>query len=397
MKRRQFLDRIRARFEVNPVVALLGPRQAGKTTLARQYVAEVQPDLPRANYLDLEDPATLARLDNPRLALEGLEGLVVIDEVQRAPGLFEVLRVLVDRENAPARFLVLCSASRDLIRQSSETLAGRISFVEVTPFALHEVGIAARRQHWLRGGLPPSFLAMSDEHSFTWREDYVRTFLERDIPALGIGIPAATLRRFWLMLVHYHGVVFNASELAVSLGIGDTTVTRYLDVLAVTFMVRRLVPWFENLKKRQIKRPKVYFRDSGVLHTLLGLTTHDQLAVHPKLGASWEGYALEEIIRLHRAPEEEVYFWGVHQQAELDLLIVAGGERRGFEIKYTDAPRLTRSLEKSRDLLRLDSVQVVCPGDLQHDLGRGVAAIGLDRLVAEGRSRVADAPSPWLS
>jgi hypothetical protein len=238
---------------------------------------------------------------------------------------------------------------------------------------------------------------MSDEHSFTWREDYVRTFLERDIPALGIGIPAATLRRFWLMLVHYHGVVFNASELAVSLGIGDTTVTRYLDVLAVTFMVRRLVPWFENLKKRQIKRPKVYFRDSGVLHTLLGLTTHDQLAVHPKLGASWEGYALEEIIRLHRAPEEEVYFWGVHQQAELDLLIVAGGERRGFEIKYTDAPRLTRSLEKSRDLLRLDSVQVVCPGDLQHDLGRGVAAIGLDRLVAEGRSRVADAPSPWLS
>jgi len=385
MKRLEFIRTIHNAFEITPIVALLGPRQCGKTTLARAFVKEWANDSPPSNYFDLEDPTDLSRLVDAKLALSDLRGLVVIDEVQLRPELFPILRTLIDRPDRPARFLILGSASRDLIRQGSESLAGRISFVEITPFAAHEIAEDELNELWIRGGFPLSFLASSIENSAAWRQAFIRTFLERDIPALGIQIPATTIRRFWQMLVHYHGQTFNASEIGTSLGVSDTTANRYLDILAGTFMVRRLQPWFENIGKRQVRRPKIYFRDSGILHTLLGAKTHDDLRVHPKLGASWEGFALEEIIRLHDADEEDVYFWGVHQQAELDLLIVRGQERLGFEFKYGSAPRLTRSLTQARELLSLDRITVICPGDTSYPLADGIRVHGLEALVREMR------------
>lgn len=388
MERSILLAEIRKAFSVHPVVALLGPRQVGKTTLARQFIDAGAPGFDsHLSYFDLEDPTAEARLANPMLALGELAGLVVIDEVQRAPGLFQALRALVDRPGSPARFLILGSASRDLLRQSSETLAGRIGFIEVEPLSLLELGDdgRARRQRWLRGGFPRSFLAESDEASWLWRRDYVRTFLERDIPALGIQIPPESIRRFWLMLSHYHGQVFSASELGRSLGIGDTTVARYLDILSGTFMVRRLSPWFENIGKRQLKRPKVYFRDSGLFHYLTGIRTDTELQTHPKLGASWEGHALEQVTTLHRADPEEAYFWGVHGQAELDLLIVQDGHKLAYEFKFTDAPRLTPSLRRAMELLHPDSVSIVCPGNIDAPLAEGVRAVGLDTLIERGR------------
>jgi len=345
--------------------------------LARSYVKAHTPDLPPSNYFDLEDPTDLARLEDPKLALDGLTGLVVIDEIQRVPELFPLLRTLVDRRPSPARFLILGSASRDLIRQGSETLAGRLTFIEVTPFALREVGTPAQDELWLRGGFPRSFLADSGELSAAWRKSFIRTFLERDIPALGIQIPPQAIRRFWQMLVHYHGQTFNASEIGTSLGASDTTVARYLDILAGTFMVRRLQPWLANIGKRQVKRPKIYFRDSGILHSLLGVPERSALSVHPKLGASWEGFALEEIIRTLGADEEEVFFWGVHGQAELDLLIVRDGKKLGFEFKYSSAPSLTRSMARAHELLELDSLTVIYPGDKRYPLADGIEACGL--------------------
>ncbi len=354
----------------------------GKTTLARQFARSGQlPFNENLNYFDLEDPAQLERLATPKLALERLAGLVVIDEVQHRPALFPILRVLVDRENNPARFLILGSASRDLIRQGSETLAGRIEFIEVTPFSLEETGLPSLDTLWLRGGLPLSFLAVSDEASWRWREAYIKTFLERDIPALGLQIPAATLRRFWMMLAHYHGQQFNASEIGKSLGVADTTASRYLDVLAGTFMVRRLNPWFENIKKRQIKTPKIYFRDSGLLHWLLGIPSLEQMAAHPKLGASWEGFALDQIIRLSGVSEEQAYFWGVHNQAELDLLLFLRGRRLGFEVKYTDAPKVTSSQRQALEHLGLESLTLVVPGDADYPLDDTIHVTGLSRLV----------------
>ncbi len=384
MERPWFLTRIQRAFDIGPVVALLGPRQCGKTTLARQYVGAFEPEFPeRLNYFDLEDPADLNRLEDPKLALEGLRGLVVIDEVQRRPELFPVLRTLVDREKNLARFLVLGGASRDLLNQSSESLAGRISFVDVTPFAAREIDQQSIERLWVRGGFPRSFLAPSDEVSGAWREAFVRTFLERDIPALGIQAPPMTIRRFWQMLVHYHGQIFNASEIGSSLGVSDTTASRYLDVLVGTFMIRRLPPWHENIGKRQVKRPKLYFRDSGILHWLLGVGSREDLLVHPRLGASWEGFALEEAIRLLAAREEEVYFWGIHQQAELDLLLVTRGKKLGFEFKYSGAPRVTRSLEKARELLHLDELTIVCPGRHDYPLPGSVRVKGLETMVSE--------------
>ena len=377
MKRPEFIQKIRRAFEVTPTVALLGPRQCGKTTLARAYIAEWDPDLPTVNYFDLEDPTDLDRLDDAKLALADLRGLVVIDEIQRRPELFPLLRTLIDRTDRPARFLILGSASRDLIRQGSETLAGRISFLEVTPFAGYEVGGNALDDLWIRGGFPLSFLASSNDTSAAWRKTLIRTFLERDIPALGITIPPQTIRRFWQMLVHFHGQTFNASEIGSSMGVSDTTASRYLDILAGTFMIRRLQPWFENVGKRQVKRPKIYFRDSGILHSLLGPTTREQLLVHPKLGASWEGFALEEMIRLNGADEDEVYFWAVHQQAGLDLLIVRGSQKLGFEFKYGSAPSMTRSLGRVRELLALDSITVVYPGDKDYPLADNIRVRGL--------------------
>jgi len=319
---------------------------------------------------------------------------VVIDEIQRRPDLFPTLRTLVDREERPARFLVLGSASRDLIRQGSESLAGRISYLEVTPFSLYEIPPENAEALWIRGGFPPSFLARSTEDSLRWREDFVRTFLERDIPSLGITLPPEQLRRFWLMLVHYHGQVFNASELGRSLGVAYTTASRYLDILAGTFMVRRLPPWHENIRKRQIKRPKIYLRDSGLLHALLGLGDKDQLLVHPKLGASWEGFALEEILRLHRAEEGECFFWGVHEQCELDLFLLKRGKRLGFEVKYSGAPKLTASLLKSKELLQLDEATIVCPGDHEYSLAKDVRVKGLSRLVSDAGMQRADSLRP---
>jgi predicted AAA+ superfamily ATPase len=367
------------------VVALLGPRQSGKTTLARQIASAIADFPAERNYFDLEDPVHLNRLENPKFALEGLRGLVVIDEIQRRPDLFPVLRVLADRPKTPARFLILGSASRDLIRQGSETLAGRIGFVEVTPFTLSEVGVAEVEKLWLRGGFPLSFLAASEADSAQWREFYIRTFLERDIPALGIQIPPTALRRFWMMLAHYHGQVFNASDLGRSLNVADTTVKRYLDALVGTLMVRRLSPWFENIGKRQVKTPKIYFRDSGLLHRLAGVNDVGQLHTWPKLGASWEGFALEEIIRLADASEEEAYFWSVHSQGELDLMIVKDGKRLGFEFKFADSPKMTPACRMALEHLKLEQLTLVCPGEAAHELESNVQVRGLSRLVAEGK------------
>ncbi len=389
MDRKHLLQRVSDQFQVAKVVALLGPRQSGKTTLARQFASGGgEPFDAALNYFDLEDPAHLERLATPKLALEKLQGLVVIDEIQHRPNLFPILRVLIDREKNPARFLILGSASRDLIRQGAETLAGRIAFVEVTPFSLAETGSDATDVLWLRGGFPLSFLAASDEASWHWREAYLKTFLERDIPALGLQIPAPTLRRFWMMLAHYHGQQFNASELGKSLGAADTTVSRYLDILTGTFMVRRLMPWFENIKKRQLKTPKVYFRDSGILHRLLGIPGLPEMVMHPKLGASWEGFALEQIIRTSGVSEEEAYYWGVHNQAELDLLLFRRGQRLGFEVKYTDAPKVTSSQRVALETLRLDSLTLVCPGDASYPLDDRVCVQGLAHLI-QTRARLA--------
>ncbi len=384
IERTAYLEEVHFQFEVHPVVAILGPRQCGKTTLARMYAdAYASGDMTR---FDLEDPLHRARLESPKLALEDLRGLVVIDEVQRAPGLFEVLRVLVDREYNPVRFLILGSASRDLIRQPSETLAGRIGHIELTPLSLAEVGAEHMSRLWYAGGYPPSFLAASERAGAAWRKAYISTFLERDIPALGINISSLALRRFWMMLAHYHGQTMNYSEFGRSFGATDNTIRRYLDLLTATFMVRQLSPWHENIKKRQVKSPKVYIRDSGILHTLLGVDDQEALGFHPKLGPSWEGFALETIIRTYRAEPGTCYFWSAYGRAELDLMIVTGGRRIGFEIKHTDSPRITSSLRTACKDLKLDTAYIVYPGDDVFPLDATVQALGLKRIIGNSSS-----------
>jgi predicted AAA+ superfamily ATPase len=381
MRRPYFLEDVRTALSRFGVVGLLGPRQCGKTTLARMVAEAQKSELGSADVtlLDLEDPTDLARLQNPKLALQHLKGLVIIDEVQRRPDLFEVLRVLVDRPHSTTRFLVTGSASRDLIRQSSESLAGRIQYIELTPFSGREVDSV--RQLWLRGGYPPAYLAASEADAGAWRKAYVRTFLERDIPALGINIAPTALRRFWMMLAHFHGQVFNASDIGRSMDVSDTTVRRYLDVLTGTLVVRQLPAWHQSLKKRQVKRPKIYFRDSGLLHTLIGIDTEDALQHHPRLGASWEGFALEEVARAS-ADTEDLYFWATHNRAELDLLVVGPGRRLGFEFKYSDAPKLTRSMRIALEDLELDTLTVVFPGRDAFPLAERVEAIGLETWLA---------------
>lgn len=375
VERKLFLRRVADLFKSHPVVAILGPRQCGKTTLAKQYSRRFRGKQP-VTYLDLEDPTHLAVLDNPKLALEATEGLVVIDEVQRRPDLFPVLRVLVDQRRPHRRFLILGSASRDLIRQGSESLAGRIAYLELPPFSFPEV--QETRRLWFRGGFPRAYLARSSKLTFDWLKSFVSTFLERDIPALGIGVPPVVLRRFWMMLAQYHGQTFNASELGRSLAVADTTVRRYLDILTGTFMVRQLQPWSESISKRQVKAPKVYLRDSGVLHSLLGIRTQEELTTHPKLGASWEGFALECILQLFRAEPEEAFFWGTYHEAELDLLLFRGGKRLGFEFKYTDSPRLRPSMKIALEDLKLDRLTVVFPGRERFPLAERIQAVGLD-------------------
>jgi predicted AAA+ superfamily ATPase len=379
VERQQLIQRIRFQLDVHPVVAILGPRQSGKTTLANMYSERVTNET--VTRFDLEDPTHLARLESAKLALEPLEGLVIIDEVQRAPGLFEVLRVLVDRENNPARFLLLSSASRELMRQSSETLAGKIGHIELTPFSLEEVGRDNIDRLWFSGGYPPSFLAESEAAGNTWRKEYISTFLERDIPNLGFSIPPATLRRFWMMVAHYHGRTVNYSEIGRSFGASDNTIRKYIDLLSATFMIRQLQPWHENINKRQVKAPKIYIRDSGIFHTLLGIEQNEALQFHPKLGPSWEGFAIEEIIRHYGAPDEECYFWSAYGRAELDLLILNSTKRIGFEIKHTDTPRVTRSLCTAGDDLKVDELYIVHPGKDRFPLDRGIEAVGLSAIL----------------
>lgn len=375
MRRQKYLEAIKRYLRVHRACGLLGPRQVGKTTLAQMYIAELDA---KVAFFDLENPSHLARLANPLLALGELKDqLIVIDEVQRCPELFPVLRVLMDDKEARRKFLILGSASRDLIRQSSETLAGRIGYIEVAPFALDEVDDVSRL--WLRGGFPDSYFSANDEDSFLWRQSYTHTFLERDVPNLGFQIPPQQMRRFWLMLAHYHGQLFNASELAKSLAISGHTVRKYLDLLAGTFMVRVLPPWFENLGKRQIKAPKIYFRDSGILHALLGLHTFDDLNHYPRLGSFWEGFALEEIIQKSGAALEECYFWRTHTGAELDLLIIKDGKRIGYEFKYTDRPKVTPSMQTACRDLKLDHLYVVVPGDEKFSLNEQITVMGLTR------------------
>ncbi len=379
MNRPAFLTRIATLFRSHPMVGILGPRQCGKTTLARDHLA-ARPE-PRVHYFDLEDPDHLNRLADPKLALEPLEGLIVIDEIQRSPELFPLLRVLVDRRPRRQRYLILGSASRVLIRQSSETLAGRIAYLELPPFTAFEAPDPARL--WLRGGFPPSYLGASDADSLVWRKAYVTTFLERDVPALGIDFAANTLRRFWMMLAHGHANVFNASELARSLDVSAPTVRRYLDILDGTFMIRALQPWHANVRKRQVKSPKIYFRDSGILHALLNLPHAEALRAHPGMGASWEGFALEQVIQLCRADAAECHFWATHTGAELDLLIVRGPDRTAFEFKCSSAPKATRSMHAAVAALDLDRLTVVYPGDGAYPLTDRIRVAGLGTLAAE--------------
>lgn len=355
------------------ITLMVGPRQCGKTTIARQFVPSDS-----VNYFDLEDPVSLARLEEPMTALAPLTGLVVIDEVQRRPELFPILRVLADRQPLPARFLILGSAAPELLRQSSESLAGRMEIVAVSGFSLAEVGCKQQPRHWLRGGFPCSYLAGSDNDSFAWLKSFTLTLVERDIPQLGIGVPAAMLIRFWTMLAHCHGQIWNAAPPARSLGVSEPTVRRYLDLLEGVFMVRQLQPWHANLKKRQVKSPKVYFRDTGVLHHLLGIRSEQEMLNHPACGASWEGYAIEEAIRV--VSPDEVYFWATHNGAELDLLLLKNGLRIGIECKRSDAPRLTPSMRTSLTDLELDRLVVIYPGARRYSLAEGVEVLPLVEL-----------------
>ncbi|HEU4382941.1 MAG TPA: ATP-binding protein [Anaeromyxobacteraceae bacterium] len=369
-------------FRSHPVVAILGPRQVGKTTLARVFAAARRGE---AHRFDLENPDDVSRLSEPMLALDRLAGLVIIDEIQRRPDLFQALRVLVDRPQSRARFLVLGSASPDLLRQSSETLAGRIAYHQLGGFSLGEVGVGRRARLWQRGGFPRSYLARTEGDSYEWRSQFVGTFLERDIPLLGLRLPAASLRRFWAMLAHYHGRTWNASELARSFGLSDTAVRGYLDALQGTFMVRLLQPWSENLGKRQVKAPKVYLADSGLLHVLLGIRDAAQLDVHPKVGASFEGFALHELATHLGADPAECFFWATYQGAELDLLVVRGRRRRGFEFKLTTSPAVTKSTRIALQDLRLDGIDVVHAGSRTFPLAEGIRAVSIDRMLSDIR------------
>ncbi len=372
--RKNYLHDVLEALEQSPVSVLLGPRQCGKTTLAREIAAGREDSF----FFDLESPRDAARLSDPLLALENLRGLVVLDEVQRMPGIFEVLRVLADRRPLPARFLILDSASPDIVRGVSETLAGRARFTDMRGFSLGEVGTENCERLWLRGGFPDSYLAVSDAASARWRSSFSRTFLERDMPALGERAPAEELRRTWTMLAHCHGQLWNSSGVAGSLGISAYALRRRLDVFTGAFMVRQLQPWFENTGKRIVKSPKLYVRDSGMLHHLLGIQTWDTLMGHPALGASWEGFVLEEILSVLGQPA--AWFWRTQAGAELDLFVQHNGRRLGFEFKHTSAPGTTRSMHIALEDLRLDRLFVVIPGAERYPLAQKIEVLGIGRL-----------------
>jgi predicted AAA+ superfamily ATPase len=374
------LKRIEKLLRQFPVVAILGARQVGKTTLAREFQKTWKQPTHR---FDLENPADLARLADPPLILRPLKGLVVLDEIQQMANLFPLLRVLADRRPVRTRFLILGSASPEMLRQGNETLAGRIAYYPLDGLSLQEVGISNHEKLWLRGGFPKSYLAASNANSVAWRQQFISTFLERDIPQLGIQIAATTLRRFWTMLAHYHGQVWNASEFGRSFGVSDHTVRNYLDILTSAFVVRQLQPWHENTKKRQVKSPKVYLADSGVLHALLGLSNKIDVEAYPKLGASWEGFAIGQIVSRLDVQSHECFFWATHAGAELDLLIVRGTRRWGFEIKRTSAPVITPSMRTALADLKLRRLFVIHAGEHSFDMAKDIRAIAVSQLLDE--------------
>jgi predicted AAA+ superfamily ATPase len=378
--RKSHLNEVLTLLRRSPVVAILGARQVGKTTLAGAVAARFRGPTTR---FDLEDPRDVVVLDQPTLALEGLRGLIVIDEVQRRPDLFPILRVLADRPRHPARFLVLGSASPELLRQGSETLAGRIAFHHLDGFDMEETGSRNMTRLWMRGGFPRSYLAGSNAASDVWRRDFIQTFLERDLPALtpgSLGLAPSGMHRLWTMLAHYHGQIWNASEIGRSFGLSHTTIRHYLDLLEGAFVVRQLAPWAENVGKRIVKAPKVYVSDTGLLHTLLGLGTPAEVLRHPKLGASWEGFLLSQATRRLRARPEECFFWATHAGAELDLLVVSGGRRLGFEMKRTDAPKVTPSMRIALETLRLDSLDVIHAGESTFPMADRIRALAASDL-----------------
>lgn len=355
-------------------VALLGPRQCGKTTLARQIV-----DIHSPNYFDLEDPSTLIGFEDPKTALEHLKGVVVIDEVQRRPDVFPVFRVLLDRVPLPAKFLILGNASPDLLKQSSESLAGRLELIEMEGFDLSEVGEKKQMRLWNRGGFPLSFLAKNDEDSLAWRVDFIRTFLERDLrEAQGLDVPVVTLHKFWIMLAHSHGKIWNASPFGSSLGLTHPTIRKYLDILTGLFMVRQLQPWYANIKKRQVKSPKVYIRDTGLLHALIGINSEQELPRHPICGASWEGFVIEEIIR--SVEPHDIYYWATHQGAEIDLVFFKGGKMYGVEVKRADAPTMTKSIETALECLDIERIAVIYPGKRRYSIHKQVDVVPFDEI-----------------
>lgn len=378
ISRKTLLGRIRAALDRNPVTVLTGPRQSGKTTLARELLSEDSP-----NYFDLEDPVSLARLEEPRTALEPLEGTVVIDEVQRRPDLFPLLRVLADRRRNPARFLILGSASGELMRQSAETLAGRMEWIEIGGFTLAELGADAGAKLWCQGSFPRAYLASSERASMAWRRQFIQSLLERDFPQWGVRVPAVALLRFWTMVAHYHGQIWNGAEPARALGVSPPTVRRYLDLLTDALLLRQLQPWHANLGKRQVKSPKVYVRDSGLLHQLLGLQTEKALLSHPKLGASWEGFVIEQVLATE--PHDEAWFWATHQGAEIDLLLRRGDRLLGVECKRADAPRLTPSIRIALEDLELERVAIVYPGAKRYRVSERAEAVPLATLAKRGQ------------
>jgi predicted AAA+ superfamily ATPase len=375
--RQALLEQVTAALERSRVVVLTGPRQCGKTTLARELLDEDS-----VNYFDLEDPTSLARLEEPMTALRPLKGLVVIDEVQRHPDLFPVLRVLADRKAVPARFLILGSASGELLRQSSESLAGRMETLSIGGFTLMELGAQAESVLWRRGGFPLAYLASSEVNSNAWRKHFIQTLLEKDLPQWGVRIPATALRRFWTMLAHYHGQTWNAAEPARALGVSESTARRYLDLLTDALMVRQLQPWFANLAKRQVKSPKIYVRDSGLLHQLLGIDSEKTLLSHPKLGASWEGFAIEQV--LASEPHDEAYFWATHQGAEIDLILQRGDALFGVECKRADAPGMTPSMRIAMEDLGLKRIAVLYPGSRRYTLSDTVEVVPLTECITSG-------------
>ena len=372
--RDSYMRQLETALRRSPVTAVLGPRQCGKTTLARLFANQRG-----ASYFDLESEPDARRLANPELVLGRLDGLVVLDEIQRQPALFNALRVLVDRQDADVRFLILGSASPELVRGVSESLAGRVEFVELAGFDLAETGVEAWPRLWLRGGSPRSYLAASDDDSMAWREGFLRTFLERDIPQLGISTPAAAMRRFWTMLAHWHGQTWNASELGRAMSASDKTMRRYLDLLTGTFMVRQLQPWFENVAKRQVKAPKVYLRDTGLLHALLEIPNEAALLSHPRIGASWEGFVIEQVLRGLRP--RNAWFWASHGGGEVDLLVVVEGRRIGFEVKFNEAPTITRSMHDVVETVRLDHLFVVCPTTHEYPASERISVLPATRVV----------------